>query len=202
MTSWVLTIPEHLKTEKMCNEAVRINLLSLEYVPDHFKVQEMCNEVVRNKLCMLLLVPDHFWTQEMCNEIMRTMPGVFHRIHDHFKTQEMCDKAVKDDSSSLQFIPDWFASTEWVDMWCDDYYDDDGDHWDDDGDEDHFFEWYDGYKNRKAQKASIKEELLPLLGIHQGCRIGGCQKTKKVMRKNFGYKHGLFVPDDRMQKVF
>ena len=24
------------------------------------------------------------------------------------------------------------------------------------------FEWYDGYKKRKAQKTSIKEELLPI----------------------------------------
>ena len=43
----------------------------------------------------------------------------------------------------------------------DDYFDDDGSHLDDD-DEDHFFKWYDGYKKRKAQKASIKEELLPI----------------------------------------
>ena len=46
-------------------------------------------------------------------------------------------------------------------MWYDDYYDDDGGHWDDD-DEDKLFESYDGYKKRKAQKASIKEELLPI----------------------------------------
>ena len=41
-----------------------------------------------------------------------------------------------------------------VDMWYDDseYCDDD---------EDNFFKWYDGYKNRKAQKASIKKELMP-----------------------------------------
>ena len=25
-----------------------------------------------------------------------------------------------------------------------------------------FFKWYDGYKKRKAQKASIKEELMPI----------------------------------------
>ena len=25
-----------------------------------------------------------------------------------------------------------------------------------------FFEWYDGYQKRKAQRASIKEELLPI----------------------------------------
>ena len=34
-------------------------------------------------------------------------------------------------------------------MWHDDYCDDDGDHWNDD-DEDKYFEWYDGYKKRKA----------------------------------------------------
>ena len=42
-------------------------------------------------------------------------------------------------------------------MWYDDYYDDDGDN-----DEDKFFEWYDGYKKRNAQKASIKKELMPI----------------------------------------
>ena len=47
---------------------------------------------------------------------------------DHFKAQEICDKAVRDDSSSLQFVPDWLVTREGVDMWQDDYYDDDGDH--------------------------------------------------------------------------
>ena len=46
-------------------------------------------------------------------------------------------------------------------MWHDGYYYDDGGHWDDD-DEDKFFEWYDGYKKRKAQKVSIKKGLLPI----------------------------------------
>ena len=63
-------------------------------------------------------------------------------VLDHFKMQEICEKAVKDDSSSLQFVPDWLIITEWVDMWYDGYYDDDGVYWDDDDDyEDKFFEW-------------------------------------------------------------
>ena len=112
MTSWIVTIQDHLKGQEMCNEAVRTKPLSLAYVPDHFKTQDMCNEAVRNKLCMLLFVPDHFWMQEeMCNEIMRTMPNAFHRIPDRFKTQK-CDKAVKYDSFSLQFVPDWFIRRE------------------------------------------------------------------------------------------
>ena len=40
----------------------------------------------------------------------------------------MFDKSVKGDSSSLQFVPDWFVTREWVDMWYDDYYNDGGDH--------------------------------------------------------------------------
>ena len=42
-------------------------------------------------------------------------------------------------------------------MWYEDF-DDDGD---DDDDDDEIIKWYDGYKKRKAQKAQIKEELLP-----------------------------------------
>ena len=61
----------------------------------------------------------------------------------------------------MQFVPDWFVTRKGMWMWYDDYYDDDGDHWDDDEDEDNFFEWYDGYKKRKA-KAKTKEELLPI----------------------------------------
>ena len=49
---------------------------------------------------------------------------------------------------------------EQVDMRYDHYYDDDIGHWNDD--EDKFFEWYDGYKKRKVQKASIREGLLPI----------------------------------------
>ena len=80
MTSWIVTIPDHLKTQEICDKAVHTEPLSLAYVPDQFKTQEMCNETVRNKLCMLLFVPDHFWTEEMCNEIMCTMPDAFHHI--------------------------------------------------------------------------------------------------------------------------
>ena len=43
-------------------------------------------------------------------------------------------------------------------MWYEDFDDDDDD---DDDDENEIIKWYDGYKNRKTQKAQIKEELLP-----------------------------------------
>ena len=178
-------VPDHLKTQEMFIEAVRIELFLLAYVTDCFKTQEICKETVRNMPCMLLFVPDHLRTQEMCNEIMYTMPKAFHRIPDHlkiqemhkkavgvgcsslwlvldhFKMQEICDKTVTDDSSSLQFVPDWLVTREGVHMWYDDYYDGDGDRWVTGGD-DNFLEWYDGCKKRKAQKAQIKKKLMPI----------------------------------------
>ena len=40
--------------------------------------------------------------------------------------------AIKDDSSSMQFVPDWFVTSEWMWIWYDNYYDDDdGDHQED-----------------------------------------------------------------------
>ena len=98
----------------------------------------------------------------MCIKAIEVDPSFLQLFPDHFKDKEMCDKAIKEDSSSLQFVPDWFVTRKWVWMRCDDYYDDDGDHWDNDDDEDKFFGWYDGYQKRKAQKAKIKEELLPI----------------------------------------
>ena len=68
--------------------------------------------------------------------------------------QEICDKAVEEDPYSLQYVPDWFVTREGVYMWyergkyCDD--------------KDNFFKWYDSYKKRRTQKASIKEELMPV----------------------------------------
>ena len=97
----------------------------------------------------------------MFKEAVSREPWALRFIPDQFNTQEVCDDAGRDDSSSLQFVPDWFVPRKGMDMWYDDYYDDNGNHWDDDH-EDNFFEWYEGYKKRKAQKAQIKKELMPI----------------------------------------
>ena len=107
-------------------------------------------------------IPDYSKAQEIYNEAVSNSCWLIGHVPDNFKTQKMCDKAIKDDPSFLQFIPDWFVTTEGTDMWCDDYYDGKDKFIEFTDDEDNFIEWYDGYKKRKAQKASIKEELLPI----------------------------------------
>ena len=130
---WIREIPEHLKTSEISNEAVAVLLLS-------------------TFSSVLFLNPDRFKKQDMCIKALEVDPWNLYNISDNLKTQKMCDKAIKDDPSSLQFVPDWFVTQEQIDIWYDDNY------W---YHNDELIEWYEGYKKRKAQKAKIKEELLP-----------------------------------------
>ena len=122
--------------------------------------------ILRHKKCVkkplkinpyiLKFVPDYFKTQEMCKGV-GFRPWLIGHVPDHFKTQEMCNKVVKVDPSFLQLVPDQFVSQEQLKLWNDSndwlirwWYNN------------RLIKWYDGYKKRKAEKAKIKEELLPI----------------------------------------
>ena len=53
----------------------------------------------------------------------------------------------------LRYVPDWFVTDRQIKIWHDN---------DEYCNDDKLIEWYNGYKKRRAQKASIKEELLPI----------------------------------------
>ena len=67
---WIREIPDHLKTQEMCDVAVGFEPRSLAQVPYFLKTQEMRNEAVGRDPYTLGNVSDHFMTQEMCNEAM------------------------------------------------------------------------------------------------------------------------------------
>ena len=62
---WKREVPEHFKTKEMCNETVRMEPYSLEFVPDRLKTEEMFKEVVRRDSYSLMYVSDHLKTQDM-----------------------------------------------------------------------------------------------------------------------------------------
>ena len=65
----------------------------------------------------------------------------------------MCEKVVNRYLYLLRYVPGWFVTDQQMKIWhVNDEYCNDDKH----------IEWYDGYKKRRAQKASIKEELLPI----------------------------------------
>ena len=115
MTSWILTIPNHLMTQEICNQVVRNKLCML--FQDHFKTMEMCNEIMRTTTEAFHCISDCLKTQEMCKKVVEVDTSSLKLIPDHFKTQEICDKAVRDDSFSLQYVPDRCVTREGLYMW-------------------------------------------------------------------------------------
>ena len=99
---WITEIPDYPKTQKVCNETMRIEPYSLAFVPDNLK------------------------TQEMCVKAVEIDPYTLRHIPNHFKTQKMCDKAVEVGPGLLEYVPNWFV-TQQMKTWRDDdeCYDDD-----------------------------------------------------------------------------
>ena len=122
-------------------------------VPDHLKTQRVCIEVVEKYPWLLKYVPDHFKTEEMCTKALYDCLRLFGGVPDHLKTRKMCNEAVGGYLWLLEHIPGWFIIRQQIKIWYDD------DYWHED---DGIIKWYQGYKKQKAQKAKIKEELLPI----------------------------------------
>ena len=72
---------------------------------------------------------------------------------DYLKTRETCERAVVKYPATLEFVPDWFVSQQQLKLWHDK-----------DGycNNNELIKWHAGYQKRKAQKAKIKEELMPI----------------------------------------
>ena len=146
-------ILDRFKTQETCNKAVEVGPWQLMYVPNHFKTQEMCKKTVDINPSFLRLIPDHLRTQEMRNKAVYDHPCILGDVPDHFKTQEMCNEAVGWRICRVMYVPDWFITQQQIDLWHDDDYCHDSAY---------IIKWYNGYQKRKAQKAKIKEELLPI----------------------------------------
>ena len=115
-------------------------------------------------------------------------------VPDRFKTREMCEKAVKKYLRLLKYVPDWIATYQQIKIWHDN---------DDYCNDDELIKWYKGYQKRKSQKASIKEELLPI-NWHPSRYLDWCisEDKKKRNRKSVGIKIGPFVSDDQIKSFF
>ena len=168
-------VPDHFKTQEICNKAVCMEPFLLKYVPDYLKTQEMCEKnvwlrglyyvpdhrktqgvsekAVTFNPYTLRFVPDRFKTQEMINAAVMKDPCSLGFYPDHFKAQEICNKAVEEGSCALEFVPDWLVTHQQVKIWHDD----------DDNYYDKIIKQYKGYiKKSKARKAKIKDELMSI----------------------------------------
>ena len=116
----------------------------------------MCERAVEKYPGTLEFVPSHLKTQEMFERAVEKYPLYLSDVSDHFKTQDMCDKPVRRKPWSLKHVPDLFVTEVQIKLWHDDaYYCNDNE----------MIEWYRDYQKGKAQKAKIKDELMPKLKI-------------------------------------
>ena len=53
-------------------------------------------------------------------------------------------------------------------------------------------EWFEGYQKQKAQKASTKEELLPIAWYPSRYWNWCMSEDEKKKQKNYGHKHRPF----------
>ena len=84
----------------------------------------------------------------------------------------MCEKSVKK-IWSLIYVYDWFVTPKMLeDLDNDKDLNSDTDHGE-------LVKWYDDYKQRKDQKAQIKEELVPIAWHSLDGKIGVCKKMRK-----------------------
>ena len=81
----------------------------------------------------------------MCEKAVKECSYMLEDVPDHFKTQKMCDAVVMEDLLLLRYVPDQFVTQQQVKLR-----------------DDKLTGWYEGYQKRKAQKAKIKEELMPI----------------------------------------
>ena len=104
------------------------------------KTQEMCNKEVEEETCSLVFIPNRFKTQEMLNGVVCREPYTLLYVPDHFITQEMCEEVMRVRSAAFFLILDRFKTQEICIKAAGTM----------------------GIKKRQAQKAKIKDKLMPI----------------------------------------
>ena len=115
----------------------------------------MCNEALRKTI----------WIN-FSNGVLHLFQDImFEYVPDNLKTQDMCEEVLSLDSDLVKFVPDWFVTAGMLEKCKDD-------------------RWLEAYKQRKAEKAKIKEELLPV-AWHPDRVIDWCfsEDEKEVLEK-------------------
>ena len=153
----------------MCDKAVEGDSWLFKYVPDNLKAQGMCGKAVEKAPWLLYNVPACFIMQRMCNGAVKICSLTLEYVPNQLKAQEMCNDAVRGGPCNLRHVPDWLVTQQQIKIWHDDaYYCNDNE----------MIKWYEGYKKRKAQKAKIKKELMPI-AWHPDCVMDWCMSEEE-----------------------
>ena len=93
----------------MCTKAVEVNLWKLCNVRDNIKTQEMCNRAIKKYPRALKFIPDYLKTQEMCERVVKKYLRAPEFVPDWLVAQEQ----VKiwhgyDDYHNDNYLINWY----------------------------------------------------------------------------------------------
>ena len=168
-------LPERLQSVRetaslLCNRMMENVGYGQEIKPRYLTF--VLDQAVHRRPWGLRHVSDKLKEQGICEWVVYKNPWILKCVPDHFKTWEMCIDAVMEDPLLLRYVPDWLVTQQLIELW-NDYCNDD-----------RLIKWRNGYEKRKAQKANIKEELLPI-AWHSGRVMDWCmsEDEKKEIEK-------------------
>ena len=79
-------------------------------VPDHLKTKRMCKDAVKKLHFLIRYIPSQCKTQQMCDKAILENCGTLKSVSDCCKNQEVCNKAVDNYRHALEFaLPECYA---------------------------------------------------------------------------------------------
>ena len=91
----LLDVPDELRTEEICLEAVKQNGMVLQFLHIKLKTVEVCLEAVKSSGRALEYVSESLKTAEVCLEAVKSRGLVLKDVPERLKTAEMCFHAVR-----------------------------------------------------------------------------------------------------------
>ena len=88
-------IPDDLKTEEMCNEAIEKVPRLVDHVRVCFRTFGMCFRALEKCLHSLRFILDHLKTQGGCKKVVEEDPYLLGDFPDCFKTKRMYERLLK-----------------------------------------------------------------------------------------------------------
>ena len=89
----LISVPDELKTQEMCNRAVEKYPWDLRYVPDHLKTKDMC-DMYFNEYKSLKPIPEQFITLEMCKKAVSLNVNQFEYVLEKYSKDQDLLKLV------------------------------------------------------------------------------------------------------------
>jgi hypothetical protein len=102
-------IPDELKTQEMCTEAVKKGWGNIEFMPDHLKTKEICEIAMNCSVHAQIFVPHRFETEELYLLSVKADGMALKHVPDKFRTPEVCLQAVISTPEAKEFVPERFT---------------------------------------------------------------------------------------------